>query len=771
MAKLGDFPTLGERAKALLINFLFFYGVFVAASGGWAITGGLESVWLLSALSLWLLSLVSSPWFVPPRDALANGIAVLCILGTADLTAVVQFQSPLNFIRWAFSFYSLALIVASLVALFVHDRNPNSPGGRFVFRMTSVFGRAELFYTPPAIISILGAYQPNWPTISWLIIVWTFVIIGRPVERTMEFFRRWKSETVESKTSPAVGTVERIDDPNIVRVRLSKGTNWKTGALYVAALSDGNQQFILGLFDQVQGAEVMATGLCVAQVAEVECIKAVTGHIYSAPDQKRAASFVENLSGTKGAELVGFTVENSTIGTLRFEVAAVSNLSEGDVVFTKVAGRDVFYQILDAETAEESFDQNPRGTHIVKAAQLGCYDPAAGFTKHPWLPAMNSPLFWAKSREFPASILNKDEFIIGDVPSTNIGAVARVSDLVEFHTAILGVTGTGKTELALDIVREAEQRGVKVFCVDFTGEYRARLADLSPIFPAPSEQATNDLAAKLFDAETGDYGAGKEKRALEEALKTMRAGTQKQIEDFLTSEDTDLAILELAEIANSKATLRLTELYLSAIMNWARQHRKAHQILIVLEEAHTIIPEVAGAGFDFGTQWVVGRIGQIALQGRKYGVGLMVVTQRTALVSKTILSQCNTFLTHSLIDQTSLNFLQSVYSEQHTRSIPNLRFLEFLAFGKAIRTERPILLKRKFDQAKKDASEKLRQPLEPKPNDYSNEPQPQRSSQDPMETVMREMEAFTVVQSAEDVGEAFFQVSNDDDKRSPDDKA
>jgi DNA helicase HerA-like ATPase len=136
----------------------------------------------------------------------------------------------------------------------------------------------------------------------------------------------------------------------------------------------------------------------------------------------------------------------------------------------------------------------------------------------------------------------------------------------------------------------------------------------------------------------------------------MRAAIQTQIDEYLESDNTDLAIFELGEIANSKATLRLTELYLSAIMTWARQHRKAREIMIVLEEAHTIIPEVFGAGFDYDTQWVVGRIGQIALQGRKYGVGLLVVSQRTALVSKTILSQCNTFFTYSLIDQTSLNF-------------------------------------------------------------------------------------------------------------------
>ena len=129
---------------------------------------------------------------------------------------------------------------------------------------------------------------------------------------------------------------------------------------------------------------------------------------------------------------------------------------------------------------------------------------------------------------------------------------------------------TGKTELALDIVREAEERCVKVFCVDFTGEYRERLADLHPIFPGPTEQDAQDLATKLFDAETGEFGAKKEKRILDESLQKMRAGIQSQVDKYLESDETDLAIFELGEIANSKATLRLTELYLSAIMSWGR---------------------------------------------------------------------------------------------------------------------------------------------------------------------------------------------------------
>jgi hypothetical protein len=708
MAAPTNSPTLADRTATLLANTAIFYLAFLWATPNWLPTGGLESVWLLSAFALWFLRLLSAPFFVPPRDALSNAITATCILVTVDLGAVPKFQNELNTIRWAAVAYCAAVAGTSLASLFIHSRTPDDPVGRLLFRLTATFGQAELFYTPPALISILGAYQTSLPTIGWLLVLWTIFLIAEPIAKILEALARWRADSLIHSASPSVGIIERIDFPNIIRVRLTKHATWKPGALHVAAMSNGEQQFVISLFAQVQGSDVMGTGLCIAVAAEPAEILA--GHVHSRHDPAKAAEFIENLSGAKGAELVGFTVENSSIGNLRFEVAATCELSEGDVVFEKVSGQDVFYQILDAETSEESFDQNPRGTHIVRAAQLGCYDPSMGFTKHPWLPTMNSPLFWAKSREFPESKLTANEFVIGNVPSTNISVVAKVSELVEYHTAILGVTGTGKTELALDCVRQAVERGVKVFCVDFTGEYRQRLADLDPIFPAPSEQAAADLAAKLFEAETGPYGGGAEKKKLEEALKTMKTGIAKQIDDFLTSKSS-LAVFELAEIANTKATLRLTELYLSAIMNWARQHRKARQILIVLEEAHTIIPEVFGAGFDYDTQWVVGRIGQIALQGRKYGVGLMVVSQRTALVSKTILSQCNTFLTHSLIDQTSLNFLQSVYSETHTRSIPNLRFLEFLAFGKAIRSERPILLKRPFDQSKKDASDRLRMPL------------------------------------------------------------
>lgn len=661
-------------------------------------------MWFLSAISFWFLALLSSPWFQPPKDALANSVAAIAILVTLDLTPVLDFKIELEIMRWVFFIFCMCISILSLLALFLHDSTPQAAWTRLTFRLTNIFGRGEILYTMPALLSIVGAYQHSIISISWLVITWVMFIVAKPVELSFITRKQWRKDCniVDSDYS---GQLIRLDDPNIVRIRLNKYGSWVPNTLYVLATPDDKQKHVIALFSQMQDSEIIGTGLCAGNVVENDRHLRV-GQIKKHPDQKQAEIILESISGAKDAQIVGFTVENSTIGLLKFEMTPSAEIKEGDVVFSRIDNQDVFYQILDAETTEESFDRNPRGAYIVKASQLGIYGCSTGFTKYQWLPAMNSPLFSAKSRHFERQIVSDREFVIAKIPTTEIEMVANIDEIVEYHTAILGATGTGKTELALEIIRVAIQKDIKVFCVDFTGDYKYRLADVSPIFPALSPAEAQELEIKLFEVETGKFGAPDEKKALKNSIEKLRASIEKQVEDFLNNGTQKIAILELAEIANTKASLRLTEMYLSTIMHWARKNRHKHKIMLALEEAHTIVPETAGAGFDYDTQWVVSRIGQIALQGRKYGVGLLVISQRTALVSKTILSQCNTFLTHSLIDQTSLNFLENVYSAQHSKTIPNLAKFQFLAQGKALRTERPIFLCKDFDPRKKDASKR-----------------------------------------------------------------
>ena len=76
-------------------------------------------------------------------------------------------------------------------------------------------------------------------------------------------------------------------------------------------------------------------------------------------------------------------------------------------------------------------------------------------------------------------------------------------------------------------------------------------------------------------------------------------------------------------------------------------------------------------------------------------------------MSKTLLSQCNTCICFAMYDKTGLDYLESVFASEHVRAIPNLRFLQGIAFGKGVNSDRPIIFNIPFDQAKKDASKAL----------------------------------------------------------------
>ena len=89
-------------------------------------------------------------------------------------------------------------------------------------------------------------------------------------------------------------------------------------------------------------------------------------------------------------------------------------------------------------------------------------------------------------------------------PIINGAIRASTKDMMTYHTAILGVTGTGKTELAYDFIREAVSRDAKVFCVDLTGLYGDRLSDLDPQELSIDKDTATELSLKAsFDKMLG----------------------------------------------------------------------------------------------------------------------------------------------------------------------------------------------------------------------------------------------------------------------------
>jgi hypothetical protein len=695
-----------QRVIVFSLNVLVFWAIFVFTSSNIFPTGSPESVWLISMISYWILSLVAAPYFSPPKDSLGTAISVLLLLIPLDLSNVTDYKEIVVSINYLAIGLATVVSISALTAIL---NKSNEKLSRIAYKISSTFGKGELLYTLAIIVSVLGFYQDSIASIFLIWGMWVFFVTARPMELATQLYL-YLSNVNEAETNTAfVGSIVRIDDPNLVRVALNKGVHdWKTDSVHISLLPNGKLAHILPLFTQLHEDKIIGTGICCILEDMQTKMQISRGSVYSIQSENSLLDAVRlSLAGqNESASIAGIVVEGSTISEMRFQAVRGVTLEEGTVVFAIVGDKKVYYQILDAKTNEESFDQSPYGTHIVTASQIGIHNPDKGLQKFSWLPDMNQPVFLAQNETHEQNLAS-NEFLVGKVSGTNLGIPVVLDDIIHYHTAVLGVTGTGKTELALEIVRNAVGQNAKVFCVDFTGEYRHRLSDLNPTPIGLSIDQGSTLEARLFAVETGTFGAPAEKAALKAYLDEVKPQITSQIEAFLTSTTQKLGVFELNEITNSKATLRTTEMYLSAIMEWAKKNRRREKVMIVLEEAHTIIPEAYQSGFDADTQWVVSRIGQIALQGRKYGVGLMLVSQRTALVSKTILSQCNTYFTHALVDKTSLEYLAGVYGTGHIKAIPNLKFLEFIVHGKAVKSDLPLLGKMDFDKDKLDASKAM----------------------------------------------------------------
>lgn len=105
--------------------------------------------------------------------------------------------------------------------------------------------------------------------------------------------------------------------------------------------------------------------------------------------------------------------------------------------------------------------------------------------------------------------------------------------------------------------------------------------------------------------------------------------------------------------------------------------------MLVCEEAHNYIPKNGGAEYNASKQ----SIERIAKEGRKYGLNLMVVSQRPSEVSETIFSQCNNFIVLKLTNINDQNCIKNLLPDNNSSlvdTLPTLAAGECLVVGDAV---------------------------------------------------------------------------------------
>ena len=117
-----------------------------------------------------------------------------------------------------------------------------------------------------------------------------------------------------------------------------------------------------------------------------------------------------------------------------------------------------------------------------------------------------------------------------------------------------------------------------------------------------------------------------------------------------------------------------------------KEERGNYPISLILEEAQNYIPEIDRNNKKSITKKVFERI---AREGRKFGVSLIVSSQRPFELSKTILSQCNTFIVHKLQNPEDQKYIRQIVSsanEDLLNQLPILPQQHAIIMGEAVRT-------------------------------------------------------------------------------------
>jgi len=147
----------------------------------------------------------------------------------------------------------------------------------------------------------------------------------------------------------------------------------------------------------------------------------------------------------------------------------------------------------------------------------------------------------------------------------------------------------------------------------------------------------------------------------------------------------DIRIIDISGLPNEVAGL-LTAIISRLLFQYklwqSRDEREKDPILLVCEEAHRYVPNYGEAQYREAQS----AIRRIAKEGRKYGIGLMLISQRPSDVESTVLSQCNSWiilrLTNSSDQDHVSNFLPDSLSGL-TRILSSLTRREAIFVGEA----------------------------------------------------------------------------------------
>ena len=153
---------------------------------------------------------------------------------------------------------------------------------------------------------------------------------------------------------------------------------------------------------------------------------------------------------------------------------------------------------------------------------------------------------------------------------------------------------------------------------------------------------------------------------------------------------------------------------------WSRDLRgigRQAPLLLVFEEAHSYLPRGTRR---FVQGFALSAVQRIFKEGRKYGIGAVVVSQRPSELDETVLSQCGSFFALRLSNSEDQNRVRSVVPDSLAglvELLPALRTGESLVVGETVPIPSRIRLALADPRPKSDDPQVAKQWMQARPSD------------------------------------------------------
>ena len=709
-----------KQSTRLIFLFIYIFLLFVINKltfGSWTPESAEKGLWFYTAAASILLgNFLVTPFFTKPVDALSysvmagTGIFLVNSLDTWELMDRVVF--------WTTCLFIVIVLLSALTSIATKDS-----GKEFWKRISATsmiisnsLGNHRVIFSSVFLFALVVFHRQSSKEMFFLSITWALLVVIEPDKHLWNLIQRIRQIWYKDELVSIIGKITAYQSPKIILLKQSEGVYTKFGTLI--AFKDSHSVVKIGLVLNYVGRDETLL-LRAIEIDTNENANKEAGRLIKKESGNTAIKFQYfdlNPAGKKDIpelfqinELVGIVDQQTSIERLEFEIIKANDISEGRLVEVEINGQQVIYQIMDGLTKEDIVSQkNKYGYARGTAYKIGRWNSEKKkFESVQWLPDINTPVY-LKTSKVPVP----DLLTVGHFPKTNYNVrINSISDLVTHNTAILGILGIGKSMLAIELVERMIAEGIKVICIDLTNQYAQELSDFhDPIW-------SNSCIEKIHKA--GEYNVSAINNNPQDggSLPHLTQALEYDIKDFIHNDNEHfLKIYNPTELTGTKQTseirsiseegkwisraplwdltpVEITSLITEATLKFVQNEMSSTaRVCIIFEEAHSLVPEWSSAANE-GDKSATNRTARAILQGRKYGLGCLLITQRTANVTKTILNQCNSIFAMRTFDDTGKSFLANYIGSEYSSKLSSLEARHAVYYGKSSSCENPVLLK------------------------------------------------------------------------------